>query len=103
MTDRSKKDELKLDEMKFQYQLIENNYSRLIDKCSFSMLVLCVILGVIVRDATDSLSCLGQVILAIAIICSIISLCFLFWILVGKKQPVSFDTNRWWEITVTMI
>ena len=87
MGDESKKNELKLDEIRFQYQLIENNYSRLIDKCSFSMVALCVILGVVVGGGEAPLNCLKQIILGIAIISSIASLFFLFLTLTRKKQP----------------
>ena len=89
MDNSSKREELKLDEMKFQYQLIENNYARLIDKCSFSMLFLCIILGVVASgDSETSLNCLSQIMLSFAVISTIISLGFLCWILVCKKQPL---------------
>ena len=81
------KAQLKLNEMKFQYQHLIDNYSRLMNKCSFSMLILCIILGVIAGDEIASITCLEKIVLGVSVLLSIISLGLLFGILVGYRQP----------------
>ncbi len=78
----------KLEEMRFQYQTIENNHSRLINKCSLGMVGICAILSYIVglQQKNDSLFQLSNILLTIAIILLVISLCFLFTTLTSYKQ-----------------
>ena len=79
---------IKLDEMRFQYQAIENNHSRLINKCSIAMVGICAILGSIGLQANQIfLLQISGVLIIISVILLITSLVFLLIILIGYIQP----------------
>ena len=89
-TDEEKALRIKLDEMRFQYQSIESNYSRLINKCSFAMMGICAILGGIIgfQGRVHSLFLWTNIPIVIAIILLMVSLCFLFVIHIHYIQPL---------------
>ena len=87
---------LKLEEMRFQYKEVVNNYSRLISKCTFSMLVMSVFFGGIINYFSKKdvyiKSCIHinylLVILFFLLIISllIISLFYIVYILIHTNQ-----------------
>ena len=90
MEEIEKKNCLKLEEMRFQYTILKNNYSRLINKCSFSMLGICVILGEVMGFKGEEPL---QLFFIAAIALLLASLVFLIVILIKYKQPLITHQN----------
>ena len=80
---------LKLEEMQFQYRSIENNYARLVGKCSFSMLATCVILGSVVNYQGNNNSTGFEwisLLILLAVVCLIVSFIYLVRTLMFSRQ-----------------